>query len=120
MNEGDRKLGRRNLCAAIENGSLVGGMDARENLDQRRLAGAILAEQREHLSALELKADIVERLGAAESLRDALDRKNRVARCGRTNAGIARRRPTSAPPVTGAGLATDERPAAARLIRDTP
>src|SRR5208337_5027979 len=38
--------------------------DAADDADQRRLAGAVRAEQRENLAAANLKADVLERLKA--------------------------------------------------------
>ena len=48
-------------------------VDAGQNLDQRRLAGAVLAEQRKNLAGPEGHADVRERFRAAEALEDAAD-----------------------------------------------
>ena len=45
------------------------GVDPGENLDQRRFARAVLAEQRENFAGVEAHADVAERLGAAKLLR---------------------------------------------------
>ena len=57
-------VGRRRRCA------LVGGVVAGEDLDQRRLAGAVLAEQGEHAAASGVEVHAVEDLDAAERLPD--------------------------------------------------
>jgi hypothetical protein len=46
---------------------------AREDLDQRRLAGAVVAEQAEHLAVLQAQVDVAERGDGAEPLGHALD-----------------------------------------------
>ena len=46
-------------------------VDAGQDLDERALAGAVLADQRVDLTGPELERDVVERLGRAEPLRDA-------------------------------------------------
>ena len=48
----------------------VGAVVAGEDLEQRRLAGAVLAEQPVDRARLELEVDAVERDGAREPLRD--------------------------------------------------
>ena len=45
-------------------------MDAREDLDQRGLAGAVVAEQAEHLARADLERDVGEHVGGAERLVD--------------------------------------------------
>ena len=52
-------------------------MRAADALDQRRLAGAVVAEQREHLAAPNVEVDAVERGDGAEALRRAADRERR-------------------------------------------
>ena len=51
--------------------ALVERVDAGDALDQRRLAGAVVADQGHHLAAADLEVDPVERLDGAERLRDA-------------------------------------------------
>src|SRR5439155_1395992 len=46
---------------------------AGEDLDQRRLAGAVVADQAEHLALVEVQRDVDERRHGAEALRDVLD-----------------------------------------------
>ena len=48
----------------------VGGEDAGEDLDQRRLAGAVVAEQAEHLARAQIEAHVLDRMDAAEGLDD--------------------------------------------------
>ena len=46
---------------------------AAERLDQRRLAGAVVAEQPEYLALLQVQADVAQCGHRAEALRDVLD-----------------------------------------------
>ena len=46
----------------------VGFVDARQNLDQGRLAGAILTEQRVNLATTEIKIDVIKRARRGETL----------------------------------------------------
>ncbi len=73
MNEGDRqRLGARTDGAAGEPDLAgVGRVDPRQNLDQRRLAGAVLAEQRVDLAAPDVEIDVVERERRGEPLDEA-------------------------------------------------
>jgi hypothetical protein len=48
--------------------ALVRAVEARQDLDQRRLAGAVLAQQAVDLACPDLKVDGAERLDAAEVL----------------------------------------------------
>ena len=57
----------------------VGGVDAGQQLDQRGLAGAVLAQQRQDLAAEHVQADLVHRLRAAETLADRLEAQQRRA-----------------------------------------
>ena len=65
-----RRAERRRL-AVQEDLALVGPVQAVEDVHQRRLAGAVLAEQRVHLAAAEVEVDVVVREDAGEALRDA-------------------------------------------------
>ena len=51
-----------------------------EDVHQRRLAGAVLAEQRVHLAAAEVEVDVVVRDDAREALRDAAQLEDRRRR----------------------------------------
>ena len=44
----------------------IGGVDAGQDLDQGRLAGAVVAEEAEDLAGLQVEADILHRMDAAE------------------------------------------------------
>src|SRR4051812_1856974 len=70
-----RVLGRRRLVrrAAVEELARVGAVDARQELHQGRLAGAVLPDQPERLAGLELDVHVLERLHAGGGLGDALD-----------------------------------------------
>ena len=48
----------------------VGGLRAGERLDQRRLAGAVVADERDDLAGVDLEVDVLERRHAAEALRE--------------------------------------------------
>ena len=50
----------------------VGGVGAGDALDERRLAGAVVADERHHLAGADLEVDVVERLHRAERLGDVL------------------------------------------------
>jgi hypothetical protein len=55
----------------------VGFVDARQQLDQRALAGAVFAQQREHFASMRVERDVVDRLRAAEALADVLEPQQR-------------------------------------------
>jgi hypothetical protein len=50
----------------------VGAVDARDGLDERGLAGAVVADERHHLAWAHLEVDVLERLHGPEALADAL------------------------------------------------
>ncbi len=50
--------------------ALVVAVDACDALDQRRLAGAVVADERHHLSRASIEVDVGQRLHGAERLRD--------------------------------------------------
>ncbi len=52
--------------------ALVAHQRAAQNIHQRGFAGAVFAHQGQHLAAVQLKADVVERPDLAEALADAL------------------------------------------------
>ena len=56
-----------------------GVIDAGEDLDQRRLAGAVLADQRRHFARPQRETDIVQRAHAGKALGDARHRQDRRA-----------------------------------------
>ena len=63
-------LAERDLLAAPLDRALVGLVDAGQHLDQRGLAGAVLAEQAVHLAGAHLQVHPVERAHAGELLDD--------------------------------------------------
>ena len=90
MNEGYRMAA---VAPAGEIGGAVDGdgagirfVDAAENLDQSRLAGAVLSQERDDLAPPHLEADALQRLRSAERLDDAVETKG---------AGSAHRRPSA-------------------------
>ena len=60
--------------------ALVGRMDAGDHLDQRRLAGAVVADEGDDLAGTNLEVDVLQRLDRAEALADALQREQRAVR----------------------------------------
>src|SRR5690606_5063236 len=56
-----------------EEAAAIAAIDARQDLDERRLAGSVLAYERVDFPAPELEAHIVERSGAGERLGQPLD-----------------------------------------------
>ena len=64
--EGLVRAGERDRLAADADLAGVRLVDAGEDLHQRRLAGAVLADQRGHLARIERQADIVQRAHARE------------------------------------------------------
>jgi hypothetical protein len=62
-----RKLHRLALDQQL---SFVGDMDAGEDLDQGRLAGAVVAEHAGHLAGVHLQGDVLQGVDAAEVLGD--------------------------------------------------
>ena len=57
----------------------VGLIDAGDEVHERRLAGAVLADQRVHLAAPHLERDVVDRTDAREGLDDVADRRAAAA-----------------------------------------
>ena len=73
------------------------GIDPGEDLDQRRLAGAVLAHEGVHLAGLETEIDVLQRDHAREALADPghFERKTSVLDDG--EGGVSRHRRASAP-----------------------
>ena len=63
---------KRDLLAVEQHPPAVGPVEAGDDLDQRRLAGAVLAHQRMDLAGPEVERDLVERLDAGKRLADRL------------------------------------------------
>src|SRR3954469_4527778 len=61
-----------NRLPLIGEGATVGLVETAQDLDQRRLPGAIVADQAEHLAALQLHAHVDERGDGAKALADVL------------------------------------------------
>ena len=74
----DRGFGSRDLDRLAEprDLALVGAVHAREHLDQRRLARAVLAEDAVHLAGQDLQVDAAQGMHAGERLRDARTSSN--------------------------------------------
>jgi hypothetical protein len=57
--------------------ALVGAVEPRDQVEQRRLAGAVGPDQADDLSFGHVQRDVVDRHDAAERLRHVLDREQR-------------------------------------------
>ena len=66
------RVGEAPLDAVDDDPALVGLHRTRDHADERALAGAVVADDPEHLAAAKLQADVVERGHGAEPLRDSL------------------------------------------------
>jgi hypothetical protein len=64
--------------AAQEHAALVGALEAAEDLHQRRLAGAVVAEQAQHLALAHVQVDVAQRDDRPEPLGDVLDAQDVV------------------------------------------
>ena len=62
--------------------ALVGLVEPVEDVHQRRLAGAVLAEERVHLALAQVEVDVVVREDAGEALRDAAELEDGRGRIG--------------------------------------
>ena len=70
-------------CTGLPNSEIVarvGVVVAREDLDERRLAGAVVADQPEHLALAQVQADVAQRRDRSEALGDVLDAQHVVGR----------------------------------------
>ena len=71
---GVMRVREANDIAVQADGALVGLVEAGDDLDQRRLAGAVLAEQGMHLAGADIEADPVQRAHAGKRLGDLVER----------------------------------------------
>ena len=87
VDEGDAAaVGVGIVGGAVEgHGAGVGRVDAREHLDEGRLAGAVLAEEREDLAPAQVEADVGDGARAAEGLGHSVEGQDR-RRCIRIRA----------------------------------
>ena len=69
----------RDRLAVEQDGALIGLVDARHNLDQRRFASAIFAQQRVNFTPVKGQRNILQRLGHIKALGDALHFQNWLA-----------------------------------------
>ena len=61
------------LNASRHQGALVGSIDALKDTNERRLAGAVLAHEREDFARAHRERHVIERADHPETLRDAQD-----------------------------------------------
>jgi hypothetical protein len=61
---------KRERLSVEEQLTLVCGVQPGDDLDQRRLACAVVSEQGKHLARADFEADVFERLNVAERLAD--------------------------------------------------
>ena len=80
------------LVADVD-GAAVRRVGAGDDLDQRRLAGAVLAEQRVHLAGLHVEVDVLQHADAAEGLRHAFEPHQRRHRHPSPGPSCCRARP---------------------------
>jgi hypothetical protein len=76
---------------------LVHRVDAGDALDQRRLAGAVVADERHHLAVAHLEVDVGQRLHGAERLGDSAELEKGVSLIGASHTTDERRRPRAPP-----------------------
>ena len=74
-----RRQRQRHRLAVDLQLALVGRVEAGQDLDERRLARAVLAEQAVDLAAVDRQVDVVERPRTAEGLRQSAQRDDRRA-----------------------------------------
>ena len=77
-----RRASDRHRPAVHLDGAVIQAVHAADALDERGLAGAVVAEDGEHLAAVDLEVDAVEREHRAEALRRPADREGRDGRGG--------------------------------------
>ncbi len=91
----DPELGRvlrpvdRDRLAVEDDLAAVGRVDAGDALDQRRLAGAVVADEGHHLTRPHLEVDVGERMHRAEVLRYAAKLEQRSIGCGSRRCAVA-------------------------------
>ncbi len=109
--QGGRRAARGELAPVDDDRALVGGLRAGDDLDQRRLAGAVLTDDRVHLAGLQLEVDAPEGADAAVPLLDAGQRQHRgTAGRARSTSLFVRRGHLSSVPGRGAGQRWAARP----------
>ena len=72
-----KRLGQQGL-AVEDDLALVDRVDPGDALDQRRLPGAVVADERHHLAGGDVEVDLVERLNRAEALGDSAQLEDRA------------------------------------------
>ena len=68
---------RHRLAVHRQLGARLGRVKSCQNLDQRRLARAVLAKKPVHFAPLDVEGNVVEGQGAAEALRKVSDSERR-------------------------------------------
>lgn len=76
LNRGPRIAGRQNPSEGFD-GPAVGNIMAKQDIHERRLAGAVFTQKRNHLAALEAKADTIIGKLIAEPLGDVVKAQDR-------------------------------------------
>ena len=112
-----RRLAGRQRIAVDEDLALRGRDHAGYALDQRRLAGAVRAEQAVHLAGVDVEVDPVERAHARVLLGDAADLEERGRRAHRDTAsawtgGTSTHRPSREEVSTASVISAARRPSA--------
>ena len=96
----------RHLLAVHADHTAVEAVDAVQALDQRRLAGAVVAEQRHHLASEDVEVDVFERRDRAEALARTAHAQHRAAAHACLAACATRTRCSMWPRSTSASTAT--------------
>ena len=99
----------RDLLAVEVHVAVVDRVDPGDALDQRRLAGAVVADERHHLARADVEVDVGQRLDRAEALRDSRARAAGAARRSEA-ASLGGVSVTSAPQRSGGGRRQDAPP----------
>ena len=87
------RIGEANALAVHQDRATGWLVEAGEHLDQRRLAGAIVAQQADDLAGQDRQRDVVERVDAGEALGDVAQFDKGVVRSiGNSYRDMARRR----------------------------
>ena len=81
------RVGRVDMLAAVIDGASIGVQHAGGNSDQRRLAGAVLADDGVDLAGINEDVDAFERLHRTEALAQAGERHHRDVRRGGLQSG---------------------------------
>ena len=89
---GLRRTDIERIAAEVSSRARVGFVIAGKNLDQGRLARAVLSQQRVHFAAAQLKVDVVQSSLALEGLRETLQSQHHIRASRSRHNNVQRRR----------------------------